>query len=129
MAFRYILLASLTLLSSCAQYATVTERRPRFRPIRQALGAMEQCITRGMDQERRDPHRASGEFLAAAEAAEQELLRNPNDEAARENYNFAVARIFTTMKDAKLEPWHPPLRVSGPNGAYLVTHREPKLKV
>jgi hypothetical protein len=44
----------------------------------------------------------------------QQMVLNPNDLAAREAYNFAVAGVFGTIKEAKLDPWTQPLRVPAP---------------
>jgi hypothetical protein len=43
------------LLGGCAQYATISERRPRFRPVRTTLGALvsvEQGIARAAQETR-----------------------------------------------------------------------------
>lgn len=51
------------MLSSCAPYATVTEKRPKFRPVRSTLGAIsavEQGIVNGLKASRRDPMAALG---------------------------------------------------------------------
>ena len=98
------------LFSSCAQYATVSERKPRFHPIRATLSSLvsvEQEIANALKTGRRDPLAALGGYLAAAAAAAAEFGRNPKDEAARADYNFAVARIITTIRDGKLDPWKP----------------------
>ena len=62
------------------------------------------------------------------QAAADELGRNPKDEAARADYNFAVARIITTIRDGKLDPWSQPLRVPSAGGEYLLGHRHDKRK-
>ena len=80
--------------------------------------SVEQEIANALKTGRRDPLAALGSYLAAAEAAAAELGRNPKDEAARADYNFAVARIITTIRDGKLDPWSQPLRVPSAGGEY-----------
>jgi pimeloyl-ACP methyl ester carboxylesterase len=114
------------LLTGCAQYASVSERRPQFRPARAAVGALvpvEQRIVNASRREKREPLVAMGELLTAAELAAQQLARNPNDTAARDDYNFAVARVFGTIKQAKLDPWTQPLRVPAEGGEFVLTRK------
>jgi len=113
-------------LSGCAQYATVSEKRPQFRPVRSmtsALLSVEQGIARALRKERREPLVALGEYLSAAQAAAQELDRNPDDAAARADYNFAVARAIGTIKRAQIDPWTRPLRVPSPGGEFVLTYK------
>lgn len=119
-------LASSLLFSSCAQYASVSQIRPRFRPVSTTVGALvsaEQCITKGLKQGKTNPSAAIGELLTAAEAASKELARNPKDTGAREAYNFAVARVLGIIQDAKLDPWKEPLRVPAQGGDYILAHK------
>jgi hypothetical protein len=51
------------------------------------------------------------------------LKRSPNDQTARNTYNFAVGRIIATIRDAKLDPWTQPLRVPGRDGEFVLTHK------
>ncbi len=119
------------LFASCAQYATVSERRPHFQPIRTTVGALapvEQRIASALKKERRDPLAALGVYLDAANAAAQELGRNPNDAAALAAYNFAVARAITTIEEGKLDPWTRPLVVPAAGGDYVLDHRRDRRK-
>jgi pimeloyl-ACP methyl ester carboxylesterase len=123
---RILLAASLFALGGCAQYATVGKKRPEFRPVRSAVGALvgaEARIADALRKERRDPLDALGEFLAAAETASAQLARNPGDTAARDAYNFAVARVLGTLQQAKLEPWKAPIRIPADGGDFLLAHR------
>lgn len=117
--------AALT-LCGCTQYAKVSERRPHFRPVRNTLGALvsvEQGIAKALREEKRRPATAIGELLTSADLAAKQLARNPNDTAARDAYNFAVARIFGTIQQAKLDPWSKPLPVPAPGGEFVLTHK------
>jgi pimeloyl-ACP methyl ester carboxylesterase len=126
------LLAAALGLSGCAQYATVSERRPRFRPIRTTVAALikvQQGLAGAMGRESRHPLEALGEYLNAAAHSAQHLEQDPHDESARETYNFAVARVFTTIRDGHLDPWTQPLRVPAEGGDFLLTTRPVKEKV
>ena len=58
--------------------------------------AVENSITDGLTSEH-EPMAAMGAYLVAAQAASEQLGRNPKNQPARDDYNFAVARIFTTI--------------------------------
>lgn len=81
-----------------------------------------------MEQEKRAPMEAMGNLLTAAETASQQLARNPGDTAARDDYNFAVARVFGVIKQAKLKPWTHPLRVPAEGGDYVLTRKPEQRK-
>ncbi len=67
-----------------------------------------------------------GCVVAAARDSLRQLDRNPANAEARRAYNFAVARIFTVVRDAKLDPWTQPMRV-GVNGEFTLTwKRDPR---
>lgn len=126
-------LLSLTIaimLAGCAQYASVSERRPTFQQGRSTappLVSVEQGITAALRRERSEPLVALGGYLAAAQSAARELVRNPDATAARAAYNFAVARAIGTIKRAKLDPLTRPLRVPASGGGFVVTvRRDPR---
>jgi pimeloyl-ACP methyl ester carboxylesterase len=111
--------------ASCAPtYSRVSERRPRFIPLLSGpLANATAKIARATRIDRRDPAVALGEYLNAAEAALRQLERTPNDETARNTYNFAVGRIIATVQGAKLDPWTQPLRVPTSDGEFILTHK------
>src|SRR5436190_1412064 len=76
--------------------------------LHDALPILEKGITEGLRRSKREPIAAQGGYLMALKAASEQLQINPNDQQARDDYNFAVARIFTIIKDAKLDPWTNP---------------------
>lgn len=122
----YLGLATALLLTGCAQYATVSETRPRFQPVSASVGALlpvERGIVSALAQEKSQPLLAMGGLLAAAQTAAEQLARNPHDTVARDDYNFAVARVFGTIKSAKLDPWAQPLRVPSAGGEYVLTRK------
>jgi len=120
-----LLLAAL-LFSGCSQYATVSQRRPLFQPVRTTAGALisaEQSIAKALRREKREPLTALGELLTAAELAGKQLAQNHSDTAARDAYNFAVARILGTIQQAKLDPWSQPLRIPAAGGEFVLTRQ------
>jgi pimeloyl-ACP methyl ester carboxylesterase len=117
----------LAFFAGCAQIAVVSEKRPA--PLPPGSGAdlvATQTINGALAQEKKQPTVALGAFVAAARDALRQLDRNQADAEARRAYNFAVARIFTVVRDAKLDPWTHPMRV-GANGEFTLTwKRDPR---
>src|SRR6266699_3451140 len=117
----------LAFLAGCAQIAVVSEKRPAPLPPSSGAGQVAtQTIDSALVEEKKQPTVALGAFLAAARDALRQLDRNPANAEARRDYNFAVARIFTVVRDAKLDPWTKPMRV-GENGQFTLTwKRDPR---
>src|SRR5437764_6545243 len=117
----------LAFFAGCAQIATVSEKRPA--PLPPSSGANQvatQTIDSALAEEKQQPIVALGAFVAAARDALRQLDRNPENAEALRDYNFAVARIFTVIRDAKLDPWTNPMSV-GANGEYTLTwKRDPR---
>jgi pimeloyl-ACP methyl ester carboxylesterase len=106
-------------LTSCKQYATVSETRPVFRPILGTLGALgsaQSAIAKALTEDAKDPQAALGDLLTATEAAGRELARDPQNTAARDTYNFALARVFTKLRDGKIPAWGKPITVTSADG-------------
>ena len=119
-------LAAALWLAGCAQYAEVREKRPRFMPNPVGLGVLqgvERAITNALRSDRRKPLAALAEYLTAAETAAQQLRHNPGDATARRDYNFALGRVFATLRDARLDRWTQPLRVPADGGEFVLTHQ------
>ena len=122
-----VVIALLATLSGCAPLATVRETSPRL--VAQygtspQLQRAEQQIAAGQQLKASHPDRATGFYLAGAESATSELRRNPKDRIALRDYNFALSRVFSVIRDASFEPWTRPLNVPAPSGGeYLLTHR------
>lgn len=113
-------------LGGCSQYVTVSEKRPRAVPPPAApgeLAAAEQRIAKSLGKDRREPLAAVGGYLDALEIASRQLARNPRDTAARRDCNFALARVFTTLRDRRISAWDAPLRVPGADGEWVLSGR------
>src|SRR5436305_13529461 len=113
--------------AGCAQIAVVSEKRPAALPAGSGANQVAtQTIDSGLAEEKKQPTVALGAFVAAARDSLRQLDRNPANPEARRDYNFAVARIFTVVRDAKLDPWTQPMRV-GANGEFTLTwKRDPR---
>jgi pimeloyl-ACP methyl ester carboxylesterase/predicted GNAT family acetyltransferase len=114
-------------MAGCAQIAVVSEKRPAALPSGSGADQVAtQTINHALVEERKQPSIALGAFVAAARDSLHQLDRNPANGEARRDYNFAVARIFTVVRDAKLDPWTQPMRV-GANGEFTLTwKRDPR---
>ncbi len=119
-----VLLAAFALVG-CGSYSSVKERRPLFRANAgiAELDGREATILRALRFDRSRPLVALGDYLSVIETASQQLARNPKDERALRDYNFALARVFTTIRSARLDPWTQPLTVPGDHGGFVLTHR------
>ena len=111
-------------VAGCAPYASVSSVRPSFHPAGSTVGTLapvERRISTALRQQKREPIEAIGGFLAAAQSAQQQLARDPANIAARDAYNFAVARVIGTIQQARLDPWTQPLRVPAADGDFVLT--------
>ena len=112
------------ILSSCAQIATVKQTTPHFAAVGTQggeLNAADRQLQNAEKLEQSNPLRALGGYLATANSAYDELNRHPTNRAARDLYNFAVARCIEVIERTPLDPWSKPLPVPSPDGAYLLT--------
>jgi pimeloyl-ACP methyl ester carboxylesterase len=124
-----VLVAALATLLGCAPLAKVREVKPRLGAQHGTLPRLlaEQQIANGQEVERTDPGRAIGSYLAGVQSATSQLRRNPRDRLALRDYDFALSRVFSVIRDAHLDPWTHPLRVPAANGSdYVLTQRHPK---
>jgi predicted GNAT family acetyltransferase len=110
-------------LAGCAQYATVSHRKPQFHPPVATAGSVQQGVANGLRQEKSDPLASIGEYLTVAELTAKQLAQNPNDAAAQYAYNFAVGRVIATIEHAKLDPWTQPLRIPAAGGDFTLTYK------
>ncbi len=121
-----VIAASIT-ISGCAKLAVVSDKPPASFPLTSGPNrGVAETIDRGQRAERNQPLVALGSFIAAAQDSLHELDRNPANIEARQSYNFAVARMFSVIRNAKLDPWTAPMRV-GANGEFTLTwKRDPR---
>jgi pimeloyl-ACP methyl ester carboxylesterase len=112
-------------LAGCAKIAVVSEKRPAAFPLTTGANAtVAQEISRGQKIERSEPLIALSAYVGAARDSLRVLNRQPTNIEARRAYNFAVARIFTVIRNAKLDPWTQPLRVGAKSELILTGKRD-----
>ena len=124
----YILVvAAVASLGACAPLAQVREINPKLSAQyskRSQLHRTEEAIADGEQLQRSDPNRAIGLYLSGVESATIELRKNPRDRRALRDYDFALSRVFSVIRDAHLDPWAQPLHVPAPDGSeYVLTER------
>ena len=122
------LLAWSATLGACAPLAEVREINPTLalqpgtvHPLQRA----EQAIVDGQRLERTDPNRAIGFYLSGVESATRELRKDPKNRVALRDYDFALSRVFSTLRDTQLDPWTHPLHVPASNGRHYVLTERP----
>src|SRR4051794_18835771 len=113
-------------LGGCAQYATVSVRKPQFQPATSTapwFGEVNSEIAKGIRQENHEPLPALGSLLHAAEISARQLAINPADAAARDAYNFSVARVIALIPKTRLDPWTQPVRVPAAGGEFVLSRK------
>jgi pimeloyl-ACP methyl ester carboxylesterase len=122
-----LLVAALATLGACAPLAEVREINPRLGAQHGTLPQLqraEQAIGEGQKLQRSDPDRAIGFYLSGLETSDTALRKDPRNPLALRDYDFALSRVFSVIRDAHLDPWTRPLHVPAPNrGEHLLTHR------
>jgi hypothetical protein len=104
-----VVISALATLSGCAPLAIVRETSPQLDAqygTSPQLQRAEQQIAAGQQLRASHPDRATGFYLACAESATSELRRNPKDRIALRDYNFALSRVFSVIRDAHLDETH-----------------------
>ncbi|MGC4017698.1 MAG: hypothetical protein QM755_24750 [Luteolibacter sp.] len=122
-----LFLAVPIVLPGCTSYSEVREIAPVFKRVAvvdDTFSVIESNITNAANVVRKDPVAALGNYVASAKAASEILARNPGDERTRSDYNFAVARILSTIREAKLDPWNQPMAI--PGGFELAAKPDPR---
>ncbi|MGE5215953.1 MAG: esterase/lipase family protein [Chloroflexota bacterium] len=123
-----LLFAVLAMLGACAPLAQVREINPKLSTqygSRPRLHRAEQAIASGEQLQRTDPNRAIGFYLSAVELATSELRKSAADRVALLDYDFALSRVFSVIRDAHLDPWTHPLHVPAANGSEFILTQQP----
>ena len=121
-----LLVLTVVIVTGCApQIAVVSEKRPaRFQATPGTNQAVAKTIDRAQALERSQPQAALEAYVNAARDSLHELDRHPADIEALCCYNFAVAGIFSVIRQAKLDPWTQPLRVGASSGLTLIGRKD-----
>jgi pimeloyl-ACP methyl ester carboxylesterase len=119
---------ALVLFGSCgcaAHLATVKTKAPRLSATvaREAyLGPATEFLAAAENEQ---PLSALGHDLLAARISCNVLERFPNNESARNIYNFSVARIVQDTERAGIEPWRHPINIGTDEGKYVFSSPKP----
>ena len=121
-----VLLLVVTAVAGCApQIAVVSEKPPaRFLATSGTNQAIVKTIDRAQGLQPSQPLVALEVYANAARDSLHELERNPANTEARRCYNFAVAGIFSVIRQAKLDPWTKPVQVGANNELTLKGKRD-----
>ena len=107
------------LATGCSQYASISERRPIF-PASIGRGALAERLKTALHTRKRQPAESLGTLLVEAKNAAAQLEADPENQPARDTYNFAVARVVETLQQSQLAPWTNPLNV----GDFVLTAKK-----
>jgi pimeloyl-ACP methyl ester carboxylesterase len=108
-------------VAGCAKIAVVSEKPPAaFQVSAGADSTAAEAIARGQKTDRKAPLVALESYIGAAKDSLRELDRQPGNLGARSAYNFAVARIFAVVRNAKLDPWSQAIPVGADKELVLI---------
>lgn len=100
-------------LTSCAQsYSSFSEKRLRY----QSASPAGQMIVQAMRHPLKQHEVQMGKFIDAAATAGAILEKQPNDVQARQDYNFAIGRLFEVIEESGFQPWKTPVSCPGARG-------------
>ncbi len=93
------------MLGACSQYSRVKKL-----PLSAVATTGEQkALYRSLKPLGKYPRAQIGRYLDSADKARRQLAEKPSDPLARQNYNFAIARIVGIINQENLEPWAAPV--------------------
>src|SRR5438067_1031805 len=122
-----LLILAAAIVANCApQIAVVSEKPPaRFQATSGTDQAIVKTIDRAQGLQRTQPLIALEAYANAAHDSLRQLERSSTNTEARRCYNFAVAGIFSVVRQAKLDPWTKPVQVGANNELTLTGKRDP----
>jgi len=120
-----ILAIAFVLANCAAPYAEVKPKKPSLTGPHGSgsLASVEQALDEAVREHRRRPLETMGHCLDALASTTRELRRDPTNATATRDYDFAIARIFQIIDEAKLDPWTKPLTVPGAQGDFVLTYK------
>src|SRR5438067_9337531 len=121
-----LLILAAAIVANCApQIAVVSEKPPaRFQATSGTDRDIVKAIDRAQGLQRTQPLIALEAYANAARDSLHELERSSTNTEARRCYNFAVAGIFSVVRQAKLDPWTKPVQVGANNKLTLTGKRD-----
>jgi pimeloyl-ACP methyl ester carboxylesterase len=119
---------ALVLFGGCgcaAHLATVQTRAPRLSATVASEAPLGPATAFLAAAENEQPLPALSHDLLAARISYHVLERFPNNESARNIYNFSAARIVQDAKRAGIEPWRHPISIGTDEGKYVFSSPKP----
>jgi pimeloyl-ACP methyl ester carboxylesterase len=120
-----VVVAVLATLGACAPLAQVRQTKATLsgqHATSPELRRAEEAIAVGQKLQRGGPQKRIGYYLRGVELAEKELQKSPTNNLALRDYDFALSRVFSVIRDAHLQPWTRPFQVPAPEtGEYVLT--------
>jgi pimeloyl-ACP methyl ester carboxylesterase len=122
-----LLVLAAAIVAGCApQIAVISEKPPaRFQATSGTDQDIVKAIHRAQGLQRTQPLIALEAYANAARDSLHELERSSTNTEARRCYNFAVAGIFSVVRQAKLDPWTKPVQVGANHKLTLMGKRDP----
>jgi pimeloyl-ACP methyl ester carboxylesterase len=113
-------------LASCTQLAVVSEKAPaRFQATSGTNQAIVKTIDRAQGLQQSQPLVALEAYANAARDSLHKLERDSANTEARRCYNFAVAGIFSVIRQDKLDPWTQPVHFGANSELTLTGKKDP----
>jgi pimeloyl-ACP methyl ester carboxylesterase len=113
-------------LCGCAAHLATVRTEPARLPAEPANNErLERARKYLAAAERGQPLAALGQDLVAAKIAYGVLEKRPEDDSARNIYNFAVARVVQDVDRTDFEPWRHPVTVVTDDGRYTLVSPKP----
>jgi pimeloyl-ACP methyl ester carboxylesterase len=109
----------------CAHLAVVKTKPAQLPRTLVTEGPLESAKTYLAAAEHEQPLPALSHDLLAAKISYDVLERRPEDESARDIYNFAVARVVQDVDRTDIEPWRHPVTVVTDEGRYTLVSPKP----
>jgi hypothetical protein len=100
--------------TSCSTYSSFSEKRPNYHAVTPAG----QVIVQAMRHPSKQHEVQMGKFIDAAAAAGTILEKQPGDVQARQDYNFAIGRLFEVIEESGFQPWKTPVNCPGASGVW-----------
>ncbi|PYM00242.1 MAG: hypothetical protein DMF19_10250 [Verrucomicrobia bacterium] len=121
-----LLVLAAAIVAGCApQIAVISEKPPaRFQATSGTDQDIVKAIERAQGLQRTQPLIALEAYANAARDSLHELERSSTNTEARRCYNFAVAGIFSVVRQAKLDPWTKPVQIGTNNKLTLTGKRD-----
>lgn len=101
-------------VTSCSTYSSFSEKGPNYHAITPAG----QMIVQAMKHPSKQHEVQMGRLIDAAGAAGAILEKQPGDVQARQDYNFAIGRLFEVIEESGFQPWKTPVNCPGASGVW-----------